>query len=259
MGVLDGRVAIVTAGGGPGMGQAICKTLAREGCAVVVADIDAGRAHAVASAIGAAGGRALAVEADVSEAEAVDRMTTRAVEAFGPVGILVNHAGVLPGGPIEAITEAVWDRAMGVHLKSAFLCSRAAVPHMRAQGWGRIVSTASRAAFRPMGTHGVSDYAAAKAGLVGFSRALALEVGEWGVTVNVVAPGQVAGTGMLAEPPELSAEQEAQAGRTEGQVLPPRHVRPDEIAEAVLYLAGPGSARVTGTVLHVNGGSYFPA
>jgi 3-oxoacyl-[acyl-carrier protein] reductase len=259
MGVLDGRAAIVTAGGGPGMGRSICLALADEGAAVTVADVDLARAERVAAEIEAGGGRAIAVAADVSNAEAVEQMTAACVDAFGSVGVLVNHAGVWPGGPIEAITEEVWDRSIGVHLTGAFLCSRAAVPHMRAKGWGRIVSTASRAAFRQVHGAGVSDYAAAKAGLVGFSRALAMEVGEWGVTVNVVAPGQVLGTGMLGEPATLSDEEQARLGKVEGQVLPPRHVRPDEIAQAVIYLVGPYSDRVTGTVLHVNGGSYFPA
>jgi 3-oxoacyl-[acyl-carrier protein] reductase len=259
MGVLEGRAAIVTAGGGPGMGQAICRALAAEGAAVAVNDIDAARAEKVAADICAAGGHAIAVPADVSDADAVEEMARRTLEAFGSIGILVHHAGVWPGGPLEKITEDVFDRTLAVHLKGAFLASRAVVPHMRANHWGRIVCTSSRGAYRHSGAQGISDYAAAKAGVVGFSRALALEVGEWGITVNVVAPGQVSGTGMLADRPPLTPEEEARLGQAEGQVLPPRHVRPDEIAGAVLYLVGPYSERVTGTVLHVNGGSYFPA
>jgi 3-oxoacyl-[acyl-carrier protein] reductase len=259
MGVLEGRVAIVTAGGGPGMGQAFCKALAGEGAAVVVADIDGARAEQVAGEIKASGGKAISVRTDVSKADDVARMVDQALDAFGTVSILANHAGILPSGPIEAITEEIWDRAIGIHLKSAFLCSRAVLPHMRKQGWGRIVSTASRAAFRPMSSSpGLSDYAAAKAGLVGFSRALALEVGEAGVTVNVIAPGHVAGTGM-APGGQPSEDQDRQTSEAEGQALPPRPVRPDEIAGALLYLVGPYSERVTGTVVHVNGGSYFPA
>jgi 3-oxoacyl-[acyl-carrier protein] reductase len=257
MGMLEGRVAIVTAGGGPGMGRAFCKALAAEGAAVAVADIDGGRAEQVAREIKAAGGAAIAVPADVSAAAEVERMVARTVEAFGTVSILANHAGILPGGPLEDLTEEKWDKAMGVHLKGAFLCAQAALPHMRRNRWGRIVSTASRAGFRPMGP-GRADYAAAKAGLVGFSRALAMEVGEDGITVNVIAPGVVAGTGMVSGL-AVSAEDDQRSAEAEGQALPPRPVRPDEIAGALLYLVGPYSDRVTGTVVHVNGGSYFPA
>src|SRR5438067_13447050 len=115
MGMLAGRVAIVTAGGGPGMGQAFCKALAGEGAAVVVADIDPARAEQVAGEIKAAGGQAIAVRTDVSRADEVARMVEQAVDAFGTVSILANHAGILPSGPIEAITEEIWDRALGVH------------------------------------------------------------------------------------------------------------------------------------------------
>jgi 3-oxoacyl-[acyl-carrier protein] reductase len=258
MGVLDGKVAIVTAGGGPGMGAAISGALAKEGAAVVVADIDARRAEQVAGKIKATGGNALAIPTDVAKGDEVARMVERTVRAFGTVSILANHAGIIPSGPIEEITEEKWDRALGVHLKGAFLCSRAVLPHMKQQRWGRIVCTSSRAGYRPMmSTAGLTDYAAAKAGIVGFSRALAMEVGSYGITVNVIAPGLVSGTGM-SDAPALTPEQERLAGEAEGQVLPPRAVRPDEIAGAFLYLVGPHADRVTGMVIHVNGGSYFP-
>jgi 3-oxoacyl-[acyl-carrier protein] reductase len=258
MGTLDGRVAIVTAGGGPGIGAAMCRALAQEGAAVVVADIDAARAEGVADEVKAAGGRALGVPTDVSNGDAVRAMVEATVTAFGRVDILANHAGVIPGGPIEEITEAMWDRAIGVHLKGAFLCSQAVLPHMKAQNWGRIVSTASRVAFRASrNVRGLTDYAAGKAGVIGFSRALALEVGGFGITVNAIAPGLVSGSGMFGEVPVMSPEDERKASEAEGQVLPLRYVRPDEIAGALLYLVGPHAERVTGTVLHVNSGSYF--
>ncbi len=259
MGVLDGRVAIVTAGGGRGMGSAICHALANAGAAVVVADIDATRAEQVARDIGQAGGKAIAVPTDVAKADDVSRMVDQAVRTFGTVSILVNHAGIAPSGPIEAITEEKWDRALGVHLKGAFLCARAVVPFMKAGRWGRIVSTASRAAYRPMpSTAGLADYAAAKAGVVGFSRALAMEVGGFGITVNVIAPGLVSGGGMTPDMPVPTPAAERLASQAEGQVLPPRPVHPDEIAGTLLYLVGPHSDRTTGLVVHVNGGSYFP-
>jgi 3-oxoacyl-[acyl-carrier protein] reductase len=257
VGTLDGKVALVTAGGGRGMGSAISRQFAAEGAAIVIADIDAESAERVAADIRARGGRALAVPTDVSNAGDVERMVARAVAEFGPVSVLANHAGIRTGGPIEEMTEAQWDRALGVHLKGAFLCSRAIVPHMKAQGWGRIISTASRAAYRPMPiTPGLVDYSAAKAGLIGFSHALAMEVGRYGITVNVIAPGMVMNSGMSDRPPP-TPEEERRISEAEGQVLPPRYVRPDEIAAAYVYLAGPGADRITGAVLHINGGSYF--
>lgn len=137
--------------------------------------------------------------------------------------ILANHAGVPSGGPIDQMTEAQWDRGIGVHLKGAFLCSKAVLPHMKAKGWGRIVSTGSRAAYRGMTT----------------------------------TSGLVADSGMSIGAPEPTEEELTARSVAEGQVLPPRYVRPDEIASAVLYLVGPGGDRMTGTVLHINGGSYF--
>jgi 3-oxoacyl-[acyl-carrier protein] reductase len=134
------------------------------------------------------------------------------------------------------------------------------IPYMKAQRWGRIVSTISRAAYRPSpNAPGLTDYAAAKAGLAGFSRALAIEAGPYGVTVNAVAPGIVSGSGMSGAKPQLPPEVEQRASEAEGQVLPPRFVTPDEVAGAVVYLAGPYADRITGMVIHINGGSYFPA
>ncbi len=258
---LEGRVAIVTAGGGPGMGSAFCRALAGEGAAIVAADMDEGRASGIAQEISNGGGRALAVQMDVSKKAEVTAAVERAVQAFGTVSIMVNHAGNTPGGVIEELTEEAWDRTIAVHLKGTFLCSQAVLPYMKQQSWGRIVSTSSRAAYRPT-AKGVFDYAAAKAGIIGFSKALAGHVGEWGITVNCIAPGHVGDSGMgLAEGrPRPSDEELSQRIATEGQLVEPkRFVEPTEIAGALLYFVGPYSARVTGTVAHVNGGSYLPA
>jgi 3-oxoacyl-[acyl-carrier protein] reductase len=259
MGFLDGKVAIVTAGAGVGMGSAICKAFAKQGAAVVVADIAEASAEKVASEIKSSGGKALAIPVDVSKAADVERMTQLTIREFGTVSILVNHAGILGGGPIEELTEEQWDRSLGVHLKGAFLCYRAVVPHMKKQRWGRIISTTSRAGYRLMRTsRGLSDYAAAKAAMTGLARAVAVEVGSFGITVNVVAPGVVSGSGMGAGGAPAGGEEQKQA-EAEGQALPARPVRPDEIAGTYLYLVGPDSSLITGMVFHVNGGSYFPA
>ena len=262
MGTLDGRVAIVTAGGGPGMGRALCFALAKEGAAVLVADLDPKRAGESVKAIEEVGGKALAVPTDVSKKADVQRMVETAAQRFGKVSILLNHAGVQPSAKfVEEMPEELWDRSLAVHLKGAFLCSQAVIPHMRKESWGRIVNTVSRTAYRPTAL-GVADYAAAKAGIVGFSRALAMEVGRYGITVNCIAPGLVHGGGMglVSGDVDETPEWRARAVQREGQLVRPhREVTPEEIAGAMLYLVGPHSDRVTGTVLHVNGGSYLPA
>ena len=255
------KVAIVTAGGGPGIGRALARALAGEGAAVVIAELDPDRAASAAEEIRAAGGTALAIPTDVSRKEDVVGMVERTVAELGGVHILCNHAGASVGGPIEQLSEEVWDAHLGVHLKGTFLCTQAVVPHMRRQRWGRIVNTVSRVAYRPTSL-GLSDYAAAKAGIVGFSRAVAMEVGGDGITVNCVAPGHTRGSG-IGLPyghPVPTPEEEKQRVGTEGQILEPqRMVEPEEIAGAALYLVGPHAARVTGTVMHVNGGSYLPS
>jgi 3-oxoacyl-[acyl-carrier protein] reductase len=258
---LEGKVAVVTAGGGPGMGRAIALALANEGAAVVIAELDPDRAQATATAICDAGGTALAVPTDVSRKPDVIHMVERAVRALGTVHILCNHAGAATGGRIDDMSEEAWDNHLAVHLKGTFLCTQAVIPHMRRQQWGRIVNTVSRVAYQPTSL-GLSDYAAAKAGIVGFSRAVAMEVGADGITINCIAPGHVSGSGMglASGHPMPSPEEEQHRIDTEGQILEPnRMVTPQEIAGAVLYLVGPHAGRVTGTVMHVNGGSYLPA
>jgi 3-oxoacyl-[acyl-carrier protein] reductase len=258
---LEGKVAIVTAGGGPGIGRAISRALAHEGATVVIADLNPGWAEEAATEIREANGTAMAVATDVSKKADVVHMVAQTVEQFGGVDILCNHAGASTGGPIEDMPEEVWDAHLGVALKGTFLCTQAVIPHMRRQRWGRIVSTVSRVAYKPTSL-GLADYAAAKAGIVGFSRAVAMEVGPHGITLNCVAPGHVSGPGMsLASGlPIPSPEQIQHRIDTENQILEPRRmVSPDEIAGAVLYLVGPYADRVTGTVMHVNGGSYLPA
>jgi len=261
MGVLNGRVAIVTAGGGPGMGQAISRLLASEGAAVVVADINPEWSARTVDEITAAGGRAIAVTTDVSRSQDVTRMVGATIGEFGKVDILVNHAGAGAPVPIEDMSEAHWDHITGTHLKGTYLCTRAAVPHMKAQRWGRIVSTASRAGYRHSRVFsGLTAYAASKYGIIGFSRALAMELGPWDITVNCVAPGLVDRSGMDRDPEKdvVSAEDLVAYSEHEGQVIYPlRYVTPEEIAGTWLYLVGPHADRVTGVTMHVNGGSYF--
>ena len=258
---LRDKVAIVTAGGGPGIGSAIARALAAEGAAVAIAELDPGRAEDTAAELRAAGARALAIPTDVSNKADVVRAVERTLEEFGSVHVLCNHAGASVGGPIDELPEEVWDAHLGVHLKGTFLCTQAVIPHMRRQRWGRIVNTVSRVAYRPTSL-GLADYAAAKAGIIGFSRAVAMEVGADGITLNCVAPGHVSGSGIGLPYGQAVPTPEEERARvvSEHQILEPqRMVRPEEIAGAVLYLVGPHAERVTGTVMHVNGGSYLPA
>jgi 3-oxoacyl-[acyl-carrier protein] reductase len=261
MGVLDGKVAIVTAGGGPGMGRAICTLLAKEGASIVVADLRRDYASQTIAAVEAVGGQAMATLTDVSKAEDVDAMVAAAMQRFGRIDILANHAGAGLPARIEQMSEERWDSIIGVHLKGAYLATRAVVPHMKAQGYGRIVCTASRAGYRPSrGVVGLTAYSAAKYGVIGFSRALAAELGPWNITVNCVAPGLVDGSGMDRDPVKdaMTPEQLLAASENEGQVIHPlRYVQPDEIAGTWLYLVSPQADRITGAVMHVNGGSYF--
>jgi 3-oxoacyl-[acyl-carrier protein] reductase len=261
MGVLDGKVAIVTAGGGPGMGRAICRLLAKEGASVVVADFNREWAQATVDAVAADGGTAIATDTDVSNSADVARMVEATLGAFGKIDILINHAGAGLPARIEAMTEAQWDKITGVHLKGTYLCTRAVVPHMKAQNWGRIVCTASRAAYRPSrGVVGLTAYSAAKAAVIGFSRALAIELGPWNITINCVAPGLVDGSGMDRDPvaDRMSENALAAASDNENQMIHPlRYIQPEEIAGTWLYLVGPHAERVTGAIMHVNSGSYF--
>jgi NAD(P)-dependent dehydrogenase (short-subunit alcohol dehydrogenase family) len=263
MGVLEGRVAIVTAGGGIGMGSAISKLFAKEGAAVVVADVDAERAEIVAQEIKSAGGQAIAAPTDVTQGDQVERMAKAAVDAFGKISILINHAGIGGGKPIEDMEEAYWDAVIGVNLKGTYLCTRAVAPHMKAERWGRIVSTVSKAGFRiSNNVMGLCAYGAAKYGMVGFSRAMALELGPWNITANCIAPGFVEGSGM--KDPRTgqvfvpTAEQQLGGVTNAGQIITPlRYATAEEAAHTFLYFVGPTGDRVTGTTMHLNGGSYF--
>jgi 3-oxoacyl-[acyl-carrier protein] reductase len=265
MGVLDGRVAIVTAGGGMGMGSTISKLFAKEGAAVVLADMNLDRAEEVAREIKNAGGKALAVATNVLKSSEIDRMVETTLRTFGKISILINHAGEGGGKPIDEMTEEWWDFIIGVSLKGTYLCTRAVVPHMKKERWGRIVSTVSKGGFRiTNGSVGLTAYGAAKQGMVGFSRALALELGPWNITLNCIAPGFVAGSGMIDPATGKifvpTVEQQVALTTKAGQIASPlRYATVDEAANAFFYFVGPTGDRVTGTTLHLNGGSYFPA
>jgi len=251
---VETRVAMVT-GGGSGIGRASALMLAREGADIVVCDIDGDAGRKVAAEVEALGRAAIAEPTDSSESAQVNRLVALAAERFGKIDILVNSAGIARQANIRELTEDLWDQVIAVHLKSTFLCSKAVVELMIPGGWGRIVNIISRAAFK--GRAGTGPYSAAKAGMLGFSRVLAAECAEWGITVNNVAPGTTLTPMVEAGFP--TEEIRAAEARSSGVITRPlRLAEADEIAAAVLYLCGPHSGHVTGTTMHVNGGTYMP-
>jgi len=247
---LGGRVAIVT-GGGLGIGQAYCQGLARAGAAVVVADIDREAAAKVAASIRSQGGRALDVWVDVTDPAATEEMAAAAHRAFGRIDVLVNNAALysaLTRRPFHQIDVAEWDRVMAVNLKGLFLCVRAVYPYMRAQGGGRIINIASTTALK--GTPQLLHYVTSKAGVIGFTRALARELGPDNITVNAIAPGMVR-TGR-----ETGVSDAYFAARVRERALA-REQTPQDLVGAVLFLASDAAAFITGQTLVVDGGAVM--
>jgi 3-oxoacyl-[acyl-carrier protein] reductase len=191
MGLLDKKVAIVT-GGARGLGEAYCLRLAQEGARVAVADILEKEASGVVGEIKAAGGQAVAIKADVTSEAETKRMAEETVKKFGRIDILVNNAGFYYGmsrKPFNEISSAEWDKMMAVSAKGTWLCTRAVFPYMKELGKGKIINVASEACFAP--TKGLIHYTAAKSAVIGISRVLAGELGQYGICVNVIAPGVI--------------------------------------------------------------------
>jgi 3-oxoacyl-[acyl-carrier protein] reductase len=241
---LTDRVAIVT-GGGRGIGRAIALRLAGAGAAVVVTDILAKEAEAVAGEIKVVGGQSLAVAADVSLAADVARLVETTVSAYNRIDILVNNAGIARDRILLRMSEEDWDKVLDVDLKSVFLCTKAVLRYMLKARWGRIISLSSIAGV--MGNPGQANYASAKAGIIGFTRTVAREVGSHSITVNAVTPGFIE-TEMTRQ---IAEEQ-----RQEIKKLIPlnRSGTPRDVAEAVAFLASEEAGYITGQVLGVNGG-----
>ena len=244
---LAGRTAIVTGSGG-GIGAAIAKRFAQEGANVVVADIDGARAEAVARAITDGGGRAVGLQADVIVARSVARLVEATHDAFGGPDILVNNAGFTRDMRIAKMGEDDWDAVVDVILKGAFLCTQAALPSMVERQWGRVVNISSRA---HLGNPGQANYSAAKAGLIGFTKAMALENGRYNITANAVAPG-IIGTEAVRNLPHFDKIRE----NAERTTPIPRVGRVEDVADTVVFLASERAGYISGDVLHVSGGRY---
>lgn len=247
--LLTNQVAVVT-GGSRGIGRAAALELAQQGARVLVNyQQNAAAAAAVVDLIGTSGGEAWAYAADVRDESAVQAMIDAAVARWGRLDILVNNAGITADAPMARLRPEQWQQVIETDLTSVFLCCRAAVPVMRAQNYGRIINIGSLAGLA--GNVGQTNYAAAKAGLVGLSRALAREVAAAGVTVNVVAPGYIDTDLVETVSPALKA--------WALQVIAMgRFGRPEEAAAAIGFLASPRASYITGHVLTVDGGWVMP-
>ena len=246
-GRLDGRSALIT-GGARGIGEAIAGAFLREGAAVAILDLDLARAKETADRLTSGGGQALAVSADVSDEAAVEAAVEAVSRAFGRIDILVNNAGIDTTSVVVEMPTAMWDRMMAVNLRGVFLCTRAVLPGMIERRFGRIISTSSQLAHK--GAPEMAHYAAAKAGVIGFTRSLAYEVARDGVTVNAICPGPV-DTELFRNLPEDWKRRklaELPIGRA-GTV--------DEIAPTAVMLASDEGSFYIGATLNPNGGDVM--
>jgi NAD(P)-dependent dehydrogenase (short-subunit alcohol dehydrogenase family) len=252
-GKLAGKVAIVT-GGGAGIGEASCRLFAEEGASLVVVDRHADAAQRVAQAIAGAGGRALAVAADVSQRDDVVRAVERTLEAFGRPTVLFNNAGVNQEKrrPITHIEDEDFDQTLAVNLRGPFLMIKHVVPHMIAAGGGAIVNTASTAAFDTVSTAG---YSASKAGLVAMTRVAAGELGRYGIRVNALCPGATETPLSISQRGDMQARGLATGNELAERVtVLGRMGRSDEMARMALFLACDDSSYATGQPFIVDGG-----
>src|SRR5258708_11943631 len=250
MGRLDGRVAFIT-GAGRGIGAATALRMAEEGARVALADVDTEGCEQVAAELDRRGAEGLVVACNVADSAMVQDAIDKAAGYFGRLDILVNNAGVLRDNLLFKMSEEDWDTVMNVHLKGAFLCSRAAQAHMVKQRYGRIVSLSSTSA---LGNRGQSNYSTAKAGLQGLTRTLAIELGPFGITANAVAPGFI-DTEMTRSTARRQGHDPDQVIEMASKSIPVRRVgQPRDVANVINFLASEESSYVTGQIIYVAGG-----
>jgi 3-oxoacyl-[acyl-carrier protein] reductase len=244
------RVAVVT-GGARGIGAGTAKRLAADGLAIAVLDLKEADCAATVDTITAAGGKALAVGADVSDADQVQAAIDKVAAELGPPAVLINNAGVIRDNMLYKMTVDDWDTVLGIHLRGSFLMSKACQKHMVDQRFGRIVNLSSSSA---LGNRGQANYSAAKAGLQGFTKTLAIELGQFGITANAVAPGFIA--------TDMTAATAARIGigfedfqKAAAASIPVRRVgTPDDVAHVISFLVSEGAGFVSGQVIYVAGG-----
>src|SRR6266567_4148994 len=250
MGRLEGRVAFVT-GAGRGIGAATALRMAEEGARVTLADIDTEGCRQVSAELDSLGSESLVVACDVTDNAMVQQAMEQTAGRFGRLDILVNNAGVIRDNMLYKMSEEDWETVINVHLKGAFLCSRAAQKYMVEQKYGRIVSLSSTSA---LGNRGQANYSSAKAGLQGFTRSLAIELGQFGITVNAVAPGFIdtemtrATARRLGLDPQVMQEEAAKR-------IPLRRVgQPRDVANVICFLCSDEASFVNGQIIYVSGG-----
>jgi NAD(P)-dependent dehydrogenase (short-subunit alcohol dehydrogenase family) len=243
---LDGRVAIVTGGGG-GLGADMCRSLAAAGATVAVVDRVQEKIDAIAEHVGTAGGQALPVLCDVSDRTSVERMASTVAGELGGIDVLVNNAAVYPRRAWTEIAEEEWDSVLATNLKGYFLCARAAYPSMRERGRGRIINVTSITFF--VGSALLLDYVSSKGAVVGFTRALAREVGPEGVTVNAIAPGA-----FPTDAEKIHPNPEEYNQWVLDQQSLKRRGTPEDIGNLTVFLASDASSFITGQTIGINGG-----
>ncbi len=244
------RVAVVT-GAARGIGAATAERLARDGFAVAVLDLDEAACEVVAARIRDSGGQSLGVGVDVSDAAAVAVGVARVADELGPPVVLVNNAGIIRDNLLFKMTEQDWDAVMGVHLKGAFLMTKACQAHMTAERYGRIVNLSSSSA---QGNRGQANYSAAKAGLQGFTKTLAIELGKFGVTANAVAPGFIESDMTRATAERVGVSFEDFITHSAAQIPVGRIGQPEDIAATIAFLVSEEAGFVSGQVIYVAGG-----
>lgn len=248
------RVALVTGAGDPdGMGAAIARRLAENGHCVGVLDILGDGAHAVAEQITQAGGKALALEADVADRTQVEHAVVRLRDAFGPIGILINNAAIEGWSPFSQLTDDVWDRTFGVNVKGTFIVTQTVLPDMEAGRWGRIVNVSALGG-QMGGAYDMSHYNASKGALITFTKSLAIGLGAKGITVNTVSPGfidtpmarRAIDAGLFPVPPQTIID----------SYPIPRLGSAEDVATAVCFFTSEDAGYITNQTLGVNGGCY---
>ena len=244
------RVAIVT-GAGRGIGAAVARRLAADGMAVAVLDLDEQSCLGTVKEITGAGGRALGVGADVSKTDQVEAAVSRVASELGAPAVLVNNAGLLRDNLLFKMSDDDWDTVLNVHLRGSFLMTRAAQKYMVEAKYGRIVNTSSSSA---LGNRGQVNYSAAKAGLQGFTKTLAKELGQFGITANAVAPGFIATDMTAATAARVGMDFEDFKNAAAGSIPVRRVGTPEDVAHTVSFLVSDGAGFVSGQVIYVAGG-----